>query len=65
MEEKNSPYTRVPGVTDVVTITRAEYDYLLRDKHDLNALLSLRMSDDSYLATRYLDQILQMRGIKA
>ncbi len=27
MEEKNNPYIKVPGITDVVTITRAEYDY--------------------------------------
>ena len=65
MDEKNSPCVKFPGITDVVTITRSEYDYLLRDKHDMNALIALRLGEDSYLASRYLDQILQMRGIKA
>lgn len=65
MDEKNNTYVKCPSITDVVTITRSEYDYLLRDKHDMNALIALRLGEDSYLASRYLDQILQMRGIKA
>lgn len=65
MEEKNNPYVKCPGITDVVTITRSEYDYLLRDKHDMSALIALRLGEDSYLASRYLDQILRMRGVKA
>jgi hypothetical protein len=64
MEDLNMSETN-QILTDIVTITRAEYDYLMRDKYDINALITLKMSDDSYLASRYLDQILQMRGLKA
>ena len=54
-------------IADTLTISRAEYTALLRDKTELDLVLAIRLqsSDYSFDALALLDTILKKRGLKA
>lgn len=54
-------------IADTLTISRAEYTALLRDKTELDLVLATRLqnSDYSFGALALLDTILKQRGLSA
>ena len=54
-------------IADTLTISRAEYTALLRDKTELDLVLAVRLQSSDYSsdALTLLDAILKHRGLKA
>ena len=62
---ENTETTRIINkLTDNTTISRAEYELLLRDKVQLDLILQLRL-EDNYRCLDVVDIILKARGMKA
>ena len=67
MDINNTDPNRIVNkLTDMMNISRAEYETLLRDKTELDLLLAVRLQGgDSSDTLNLLDTILKTRGMKA
>lgn len=63
----DKPKGYVSKLLDTVSISRAEYELLLRDKTELDLVLATRLhsNDYSFSASALLDTILKHRGMLA
>ena len=61
---EDKPKTYVSKLLDTVSISRAEYEMLLRDKTQLDMILRYRL-DKTYSLEYLIDAILKMRGMEA
>lgn len=60
----DKPKAYISKLIDTISISRAEYERLLRDKTQLDMILRYRL-DKTYSLEYLIDAILKMRGMEA
>lgn len=61
-DDMDKPKAYISKLIDTISISRAEYEMLLRDKTQLDMILRYRL-DKTYSLEYLIDAILKMRGM--